>query len=160
MKVDRREFCQKVAADIFGVAVGVETFLMLSACNGSSPTAPSTPPAQPNPTPVPPQPSNPQQTCWGIRIGEERFAGSPGTLRKVIEAAKIPYQDKPTLEGSQVVSFAGVTPAAGIIFLINGRYFTGSIDNVTLNTRDSWAAYQFTGKHKTGTDANGADVCK
>jgi hypothetical protein len=87
--------------------------------SSQSPTAPS----QPAPPPTSP---NPQQTCWGVRIGEEKFAGSPGNLLQVMDAAKLTYQ----LKNGLVVSFAGVTPQLGIIFLVRGEYFRAPAQNI------------------------------
>jgi hypothetical protein len=143
MNVDRRKFVTHVPLVIATVTA--------AAC-GKSPTQPSAPEAPTQQPPVSNPPSQPiaypQSACWGTRIGEVRTSDSWGTLRDVMVGSGISHQVvyNNSERGHQLVSIDGVTPAIGIIVLVEGKYAERGIDDIRLAPRQTWAAYSFNGR--------------
>jgi hypothetical protein len=112
---------------------------LAAGCSKALPTAPT-------PSPTPNQTLNdlfPVHPIWGIRVGDVRFAGISGTLRQVIESARL--NNKIDCNG-YMYQFEGQMPTKGFTFLIRrGETFYVSIDSITLTQGEPWAVYVYTG---------------
>lgn len=154
MQVDRRGFWNITGKTVVAVTLlGVDTFL-ISGCSKSSPTAPTPPPSTPPANPGVPQYElrHPKTVAFSFdksqaqRIGEVRFAGRPGTLKEVMDAARLANVMR---NDGLITSFESVRPtgAYGLVFLVRGERFVSEVSskNVQLATGDDWAAYEWMG---------------
>lgn len=168
MQVDRRQFWITTGKALGGMTL-VRASAYLSRCGSSSggsptgPTSPSTPVPSPSPTVPQYELRNPKTIAFAFdksrseRIGEVRFAGRAGTLKEVMEAARLDHQMRDTDRGGLLTSFESVRPSSnrGVILLINGVRFTSEVSskNSWLEASTPWAAYEWMGPN-TATETN------
>jgi hypothetical protein len=154
-KITRREANEQLAHPLLRALGVIGVGMVVASCrNGQSPTAPTPPPSTPPANPGVPQYElrHPKTIAFSFdksqaqRIGEVRFAGSPGTLKEVMDAARLANVMR---NDGLVTSFESVRPTGthGLVFLVRGERFVSEVSskNVQLATRDDWAVYEWMG---------------